>query len=205
MALLELVDNPRDFKFEMTARAVGRELLTDKLRRNTPRGVLNDGVTDARASISDELQLKASDKGQLRSVTRRNLQQVLKYRGREALSEIGQKATAHIVSASDDKKLRHSVSPRSRFLQDRYYSTRHRWRRAREQGMPRLPIVRPSLRHLCTQGPRPPGKFDPRGNLPRVHSHGRAGDPGVGYVFPIKVHPNRQPILYRTCIFREPL
>jgi len=98
MALLELVDNPRDFKFEMTARAVGRELLTDKLRWNTPRGVLNNGVTDAHASVSDELQLKVSDKGQLRSMTRRNLQKVLRYRGSEALADISQKATAHIES-----------------------------------------------------------------------------------------------------------
>lgn len=105
MALLELVDNPRDFKLEMTARAVGRELLTDKLRRNTPRGVLNKGVTDAHASVSDELQLKVSDKGQLRSMTRRNLQKVVKYRGREALAEISQKATAHIVSASNDTRV----------------------------------------------------------------------------------------------------
>ncbi|KAG8219877.1 hypothetical protein J3R82DRAFT_856 [Butyriboletus roseoflavus] len=109
MALLELVDNPRDFKFEMTARAVGRELLTDKLRWNTPRGVLNNGVTAAHASISDELQLKASDKGQLRSVTRRNLQQVLKYRGREALTEISQKATAHIESLLARPILQHKA------------------------------------------------------------------------------------------------
>ena len=102
MALLELVDNPRDFKFEMTARAVGRELLTDRLRRNTPRGVLNSGVTDAHAAVSEELQLKASDKGQLRPVTRRNLQKVLKYRGRAALANISQKATTHIVSPSND-------------------------------------------------------------------------------------------------------
>jgi len=98
MALLELVDNPRDFKLEMTARAVGRELLTDKLRWNTPRGVLNNGVTDAHASVSDELQLKVSDKGQLRSMTRRNLQKVVRYRGGDALADISQKATAHIES-----------------------------------------------------------------------------------------------------------
>ncbi|KAF8560431.1 ribosomal protein L17 [Imleria badia] len=107
MALLELVDNPRDFKFEMTARAVGRELLTDKLRLNTPRGVLNNGVTNAHSSLSDELRLKVSDKGQLRSVTRRNLQKVLRYRGREALAEISQKATSHIESLLAKPILQH--------------------------------------------------------------------------------------------------
>ena len=50
MTLLELVDNPRDFKLEMTARAVGRNLLTEKLRWNSPRGVLTNGI-DAFESI----------------------------------------------------------------------------------------------------------------------------------------------------------
>ncbi|KAG9314433.1 ribosomal protein L17 [Chiua virens] len=104
MALLELVDNPKDFKFEMTARAVGRELLTDKLRWNTPRGVLNSSVTDAHVSVSDELQLKVSDKGQLRSVTRRNLHKVLRYRGREALADISEKANTYIVRLPDNKE-----------------------------------------------------------------------------------------------------
>ncbi|KAF8843996.1 ribosomal protein L17 [Paxillus ammoniavirescens] len=98
MALLELVDNPNDFKLEMTARAVGRELLTEKLRRSTPRGVLNSGVTDAHASVSNELKLRLTDKGQLRSVTRRNLQKVMKYRGTQTLAEIGNKATSYIES-----------------------------------------------------------------------------------------------------------
>jgi len=44
MTLLELVDNPRDFKLEMTARAVGRDLLTERLRWNSPQGVLNNGI-----------------------------------------------------------------------------------------------------------------------------------------------------------------
>jgi len=109
MALLELVDNPRDFKFEMTARAVGRDLLTDNLRWKMPRGVLNKGVADARASISGELQLKVSDKGQLRSMTRKNLRQVLKYRGSQALAQISQKATAHIESLLARPILQHRV------------------------------------------------------------------------------------------------
>ncbi|KIJ68358.1 hypothetical protein HYDPIDRAFT_36842, partial [Hydnomerulius pinastri MD-312] len=96
MALLELVDNPNDFKLEMTARALGRELLTEKLRWKSPRGVLNSGVTDASSSISKELNLQVKDKGELRPVTRRNLQKVMKYRGNEALTEIGSKATQYI-------------------------------------------------------------------------------------------------------------
>ncbi|KIK93645.1 hypothetical protein PAXRUDRAFT_828746 [Paxillus rubicundulus Ve08.2h10] len=98
MALLELVDNPNDFKLDMTARAVGRELLTEKLRWNTPRGLLNSGVTDAHASVSNELKLRVTDKGQLRSVTRRNLQKVMKYRGAQTITEISNKATSYIES-----------------------------------------------------------------------------------------------------------
>lgn len=204
MALLELVDNPRDFKFEMTARAVGRELLTDKLRSNTPRGVLNNGVTDAHSSLSDELRLKVSDKGQLRSVTRSNLQKVLRYRGREALVEISQKATAHIVSASNDtSSFGHSIPSRSPFLLDRYCSTGHTWQRVRELRMPRHPIARHFPRHRCTQGPRCLGKFDLLGNWPRVRSHGRVGSPGVGCVLPIDAHPSLQLILQKICGFRE--
>ncbi|KAF9240855.1 ribosomal protein L17 [Melanogaster broomeanus] len=96
MALLELVDNPNDFKLEMTARAVGRELMTEKLRLNTPRGVLNSSVSDAHSSVSNELRLQVADKGQLRPMTRMNLQKVMKYRGSATLTEIGNKATAYI-------------------------------------------------------------------------------------------------------------
>lgn len=99
MALLELVDNPRDFKLEMTARAIGRDLLTDKLRWDSPRRVLNSGV-DASESIVREAKFGSRDKGELRPSTRRNLQKVLKYRGNSALKEIGKKAGSWIVSAS---------------------------------------------------------------------------------------------------------
>ncbi|KAI6005295.1 ribosomal protein L17 [Pisolithus orientalis] len=95
MALLELVDNPRDFKFEMTARAVGRDLLTEQLRWNSPRTVLNSGV-DATQSIAKEVMLSAREKGELRPSTRINLQKVVKYRGSSALKEIGKRASAWV-------------------------------------------------------------------------------------------------------------
>lgn len=97
IALLELVDNPHDFKLEMTARAVGRELLNEKLRWDSPRGVVNSGVQNADIVIAKELNLGGLDSGELRPTTRRNLQKVMKYRGREALTEIGAKASAYIV------------------------------------------------------------------------------------------------------------
>jgi len=91
----------------------------------------------------------------------------------------------------------------SHFLLDLYYSTGRKWRRVREQSMPRLRIVRHSPRRLCVQDPRLLGKFELLGNLPKVHSHGQAGSPGVGYVLPVKVHPNLQLTLYRICGFHE--
>ncbi|KAG6381248.1 hypothetical protein JVT61DRAFT_5652 [Boletus reticuloceps] len=74
MALLELVDNPRDFKLEMTARAC------------------RSGAAHGQVAVEN------AKGGQLRSVTRGNLQKVLRYRGGEALADISQKATAHIES-----------------------------------------------------------------------------------------------------------
>ena len=97
MALLELVDNPRDFKFEMTARAVGRDLMTEKLRWKSPRGVLNSGI-DALESISREVKLATHDKGELRPATRRNLQKVMRYRGSSSLRDFGKKASTWIAS-----------------------------------------------------------------------------------------------------------
>ncbi|OJA10833.1 hypothetical protein AZE42_00257 [Rhizopogon vesiculosus] len=96
IALLELVDNPRDFKLEMTARAVGRELLNEKLRWDSPRGVVNSGVKHAEAVVAKELNLGGIDSSELRPTTRRNLQKVMKYRSQEALAEIGSKATAYV-------------------------------------------------------------------------------------------------------------
>lgn len=98
IALLELVDNPRDFKLEMTARAVGRELLNEKLRWSSPRGVVNSGVKHAETVVAKELNLGTIDTGELRPTTRRNLQKVMKYRGEETLAKIGSKATAYVVS-----------------------------------------------------------------------------------------------------------
>ncbi|KAG1757483.1 ribosomal protein L17 [Suillus lakei] len=87
IALLEL----------MTARAVGRELLNEKLRWDSPRGVVNSGVQHAETAVAKELNsLGGFDGSELRPTTRRNLQKVMKYRGQEALTQIGSKASAYI-------------------------------------------------------------------------------------------------------------
>ncbi len=43
-AILELVDNPRDLRWEMTSRAIGWELLRDKLRSQRPEAIIHAGV-----------------------------------------------------------------------------------------------------------------------------------------------------------------
>jgi len=95
-AILELVDNPRDLKVEMTARAVGKDILDARLQRETPGQVINRGVTRTKEVMEKELSLGSSEAGELRPRTRWNLQKVMKYRGNQALSDVGNKATLFI-------------------------------------------------------------------------------------------------------------
>lgn len=96
-AILELVDNPRDLKFEVTARAVGWELLASKLKTTPPRTLINNGVHDVENVIKQEQGLGMKDSGDLRPTTRWNLQKVLRFRPDGALQTLGKKAEEHIV------------------------------------------------------------------------------------------------------------
>lgn len=96
-AILELVDNPRDIKFEMTARAIGWEVLSKKLGTTGPRELVNSGVGGVESIVSQEQQLGPKDRGHLRPTTRWNLQKVLRFRNPESVSILGKKAEDHIV------------------------------------------------------------------------------------------------------------
>ena len=96
-AILELVDNPRDIKFEMTARAVGWELLGKKVHTAGPQEILNSGVEDVAGIVEREQALAPAEKGVLNEKTRWNLQKVLRFRGKEGIAELRQKAEDHIV------------------------------------------------------------------------------------------------------------
>ncbi len=96
-AVLELVDNPRDIKFEMTARAIGWEVLSKSLRSSGPRDLVNSGVGDVEKIVVQEQHLGPKDRGDLRPTTRWNLQKVLRFRKPEAVSILGKKAEDHIV------------------------------------------------------------------------------------------------------------
>lgn len=101
-AILELVDNPHDLRFEMTARAVGWELLSRKLDEQTPTKVAETGVErDVSEVVKTEKQIPWDQTGVLRPRTRLNLQKVLRYRDEQGTQELITKARQHAVSVVD--------------------------------------------------------------------------------------------------------
>jgi hypothetical protein len=97
-AILELVDNPRDLRWEMTARAIGWDVLKQKLAKNKASTLVNDPHVGIRQIIDDEKQIPTeSRRGLLRQKTRWNLQKLLKYRNPDAVEEIAEKAASHLV------------------------------------------------------------------------------------------------------------
>ncbi|TFY58063.1 hypothetical protein EVJ58_g6644 [Rhodofomes roseus] len=96
-AILELVDNPRDLRFEMTARAVGWELLGKRLDNDGPRKLAETGVKGVEDVVKQERTSESKGwDGELRPKTRWYLKKVLKYRGEEAVSDLAQKAEDHL-------------------------------------------------------------------------------------------------------------
>ncbi|KDR85077.1 hypothetical protein GALMADRAFT_233685 [Galerina marginata CBS 339.88] len=91
-AVLELVDNPRDLRWEMTSRAVGWEVLRDRLRTKRPELLLDNGADRAVDVLKAERSMDLEEKGVLRSKTRWNVQKVLRYRGQNAVNELGKMA-----------------------------------------------------------------------------------------------------------------
>lgn len=96
-AIVELVDNPRDIKFEMTARAVGWEVLGKQVAQSGPHALIKSGVTGITELIRHERSLAPTDQGELREKTRWNLQKVLKFRGAKGVEELRKRAEDHIV------------------------------------------------------------------------------------------------------------
>lgn len=99
-AILELVDNPRDIRLEMTSRAIGRELLKENLKREQPISLINKGAQGVEDMIKSERESVNPKKiGFLRPMTRWNLQKVLRFRSADALSSVATKAGEYMVSA----------------------------------------------------------------------------------------------------------
>ncbi|KZP31255.1 ribosomal protein L17 [Athelia psychrophila] len=97
MAVLELVDNPRDIKMEVTARAVGMEMLKARLQTGSIPDIMQNGLKGADEFILKEVNMSADKVGELRSATRFNLQKILKYGRPTIVAEMAHKAEEHIV------------------------------------------------------------------------------------------------------------
>jgi len=100
-AILELVDNPRDLKLQMTARTIGWELLGSKLdaeeiSNDRARELTNSGLEGIGEIVEAEKTLKEHEQGELRQVTRRNLQKVLRYQDGSVAKEISKLAANHV-------------------------------------------------------------------------------------------------------------
>ncbi|KAH9944056.1 mitochondrial ribosomal protein L17 [Epithele typhae] len=96
-AILELVDNPGDIRFQLTARAVGLDLASKRVMENGIDATASTGLTKVESILDREKEIEHSSglRGELRPITRRNLQKVLKYREPEATREMSAIATDH--------------------------------------------------------------------------------------------------------------
>ena len=119
-AILELVDNPRDLRFDMTARAVGWELFGDAVARKK-WSAFTEGV-DVNQAIRYE---RNSEKagflhegigGRLRRVTQDNLKKVLRYRANVGIRELAVKAEQYIVCSFYTSRRRPSFTNVCDFL-----------------------------------------------------------------------------------------
>jgi large subunit ribosomal protein L17 len=97
-AILELVDNPKDLRYEITARTVGWELLRENLKTEQPISLINNGIDGAEELIEQEKLLQRGAEGKLREKTRWNLQKVLRYRDPSTSLDFARKAGDYIVS-----------------------------------------------------------------------------------------------------------
>jgi large subunit ribosomal protein L17 len=94
-AILELVGNPRDLRFDIVARTLGWEILQDRLKSQEPLSLVNEGVKNVLQFIEKERKLGAN--GCFREKTRWNLQKVLKFGDKSAVVELAKRAADYIV------------------------------------------------------------------------------------------------------------
>jgi len=124
-AILELVDNPRDIRWEITSRAVGWDLLRDKLKSKRPVSIINAGAEDTLDVISTERRLTFNEPGLLRPKTRWNLQKVLRFRDGSAPLLMSQKAGDYmdhllatpVVFRDIEKEERDAVTEKRRVIE----------------------------------------------------------------------------------------
>lgn len=100
-AILELVDSPKDLRWEITSRAAGREILRNQLQKQTPLSIINsqpNTLAIVQEAASEHATLTSS--GIFRPKTRWNIQKLLKYRDGSALSEFSSTTNKYMVGES---------------------------------------------------------------------------------------------------------
>jgi large subunit ribosomal protein L17 len=95
-AIIELVDNPRDIKTEVTAKAVGWEILAQKIRYSSA-GHQDINMDEVTGVVRSATQPSGAKGGPLRDYTKRNLSKLLQFTGESGLNEITEKAGRHMV------------------------------------------------------------------------------------------------------------
>jgi len=96
-AILELVDNPRDIRYEMTAMSVGWDLLSKRMGQASGKDLVNEGVTGLGELAETEQKRGTQEESEvLRQRTLWNLKKVLRYRGEEGVQGLARKAESHI-------------------------------------------------------------------------------------------------------------
>jgi len=109
-AVLELVDGPRDIKFEMAARATGWDVLSSRLKTQSARSLVKEGVRDVEETVERERarvevghghgrghgQGEQGEQGDLRQRTRWNVRKVLRYRSAEDVKQFGERVHEHM-------------------------------------------------------------------------------------------------------------
>jgi len=101
-AILELVDNPNDLKYEMAARTVGFELY-GRLARKLPQPINVQDATAVAKLAEEQRDFEPStareNPSPLRDLTRLNIKKALRYRSKAEVAEFGTKARDHVVSS----------------------------------------------------------------------------------------------------------
>jgi len=101
-AVLELVDGPRDLKFEMAARATGWDVLSNRLKTRSARALVQEGVGGGAQGIEQmiererELDESSSKGGELRQRTRWNVRKALQYRSAEDVKLFRERVREHM-------------------------------------------------------------------------------------------------------------
>ena len=81
----------------MTSRAIGWEILKEKLKNEQPISLINNGAKGVEELIKAGGDPGRSKPGALRLMTRWNLQKVLKFRSADSISNIATKAGGYMV------------------------------------------------------------------------------------------------------------